>query len=172
MKAISLWQPWASLIACGIKPFETRDWPPPVALIGERIAVHAAKKVDPAAADMAEELLLGQYGAELAEKLAATWDKAGPVMARFRSVDMPVGCVVCTAKLDGAFRLGEGGKVVKRLISRPMPDCFTPKADAYGDYSPGRWAWLLRDVQVLNPPAPAVGRQGFFDLPQGWMVAA
>jgi hypothetical protein len=28
MPAISLWQPWASLIAVGIKPFETRSWAP------------------------------------------------------------------------------------------------------------------------------------------------
>jgi hypothetical protein len=26
MKALSLWQPWASLIACGAKRYETRSW--------------------------------------------------------------------------------------------------------------------------------------------------
>lgn len=26
MKAISLWQPWASLIAMGLKQYETRYW--------------------------------------------------------------------------------------------------------------------------------------------------
>ena len=44
MKAISLHQPWASLIAVGIKTIETRSWAPPKALIGQRIAIHAAKK--------------------------------------------------------------------------------------------------------------------------------
>ena len=27
MKAISLWQPWASLVATGAKTYETRSWP-------------------------------------------------------------------------------------------------------------------------------------------------
>ena len=29
MKAISLWQPWASLVAEGVKTIETRSWAPP-----------------------------------------------------------------------------------------------------------------------------------------------
>src|SRR5712671_3817606 len=57
MKAISLWQPWASLIACGAKPFETRHWAPPRELIGQSIAIHAAKKIDKGAAAFAEELM-------------------------------------------------------------------------------------------------------------------
>lgn len=46
MKAISLHQPWASLIMCGAKRVETRSWRPPESLIGERIAIHAAKRID------------------------------------------------------------------------------------------------------------------------------
>ena len=26
IKAVSLWQPWASLVACGVKHHETRHW--------------------------------------------------------------------------------------------------------------------------------------------------
>lgn len=43
MTCLSLWQPWASLVACGIKAEETRGWPAPHWLIGQRIAIHAAK---------------------------------------------------------------------------------------------------------------------------------
>jgi hypothetical protein len=43
MAAISLWQPWASFIAIGMKPYETRHWRAPDRLIGKRIAIHAAK---------------------------------------------------------------------------------------------------------------------------------
>jgi hypothetical protein len=46
-----------------------------------------------------------------------------------------------------------------------MPECFTVRYDDFGDYSPGRWAWLLRDVRVLTPTESTVGRQGFFDVP-------
>lgn len=40
MKALSLWQPWASLVALNLKRFETRSWSTPYR--GE-IAIHAAK---------------------------------------------------------------------------------------------------------------------------------
>lgn len=40
--AISLWQPWASFIAIGVKPYETRHWRAD-RFIGRRIVIHAAK---------------------------------------------------------------------------------------------------------------------------------
>ena len=46
MKAISLWQPWASLIAAGVKPYETRHWSPPRELIGQRIATYHFRHLD------------------------------------------------------------------------------------------------------------------------------
>jgi hypothetical protein len=182
MKAISLWQPWASLIACGAKPFETRDWAPPRELIGQAIAIHAAKKIDKGAAQFAEELMYGQHengGFELADKLEASM-KGTPdkLMGCFGEALMPIGCVVAIARLDAAFQLGEpaqgtgvpAARVVQRLTSRPMPECFTVRYDDFGDYAPGRWAWLLRDIKPLNPPAFAKGAQKFFDLPQGWLT--
>jgi activating signal cointegrator 1 len=183
MKAISLWQPWASLIACGAKPYETRSWAPPRELIGQTIAIHAAKKIDKDAAAFAEELMYGQYGKdgfELADKLEASF-KGAPdeMLGLFGQATMPIGCVVCTARLDAAFQLGDkaeeaavlAAKVVKRITSREMPDCFTVRLDDFGDYTPGRWAWLLRDVKPLRPPVAAKGAQGFFELPQGWLTA-
>ena len=42
--AISLWQPWASLVAIGAKQIETRHWSAPRRHWGQRIAIHAAKR--------------------------------------------------------------------------------------------------------------------------------
>ncbi len=176
MKAISLWQPWASLIACGAKPYETRDWAPPPELIGQRIAIQASKKVDKAAKAFAEDLMYGQHGEDgfaLADKLSGTM-KGIPdeLMGVFGMAAMPIGCLVCTAMLDAVFQLGEkaegtarpAASVVRRMVSRPMPDCFTVRYDDFGDYSPGRWAWLLRDVRVLLPTEVTIGHQKFFDV--------
>lgn len=44
MVVLSIWQPWASLIAAGIKTIETRTEPPPEELLGTRIAIHASNK--------------------------------------------------------------------------------------------------------------------------------
>lgn len=42
MKAISIKQPWASLIAYGIKDIENRTWKCPQKYIGQRILIHAS----------------------------------------------------------------------------------------------------------------------------------
>jgi hypothetical protein len=46
MHALSLSQPWASLMADGRKTVETRSWRAPRWLIGKRLAIHAAKSID------------------------------------------------------------------------------------------------------------------------------
>lgn len=48
MRALSLNQPWASLVMSGEKTMETRSWPPPPEAIGTRIAIHAGKAHKPA----------------------------------------------------------------------------------------------------------------------------
>lgn len=181
MKAISLWQPWASLIACGAKPYETRSWAPPQSLIGQTIAIHAAKKIDKEAARFAQDIMYGQHpagGFVLADKLDATMSKApDSLMGIFGQAAMPVGCIVCTARLDGAFQLGArapsmapASLITRRMISRPVPGLLTIPHDDFGNYAEGRWAWRLTNVTPLNPPPPAKGAQGFFELPQGWMT--
>jgi hypothetical protein len=143
--AISLHQPWASFIAHGLKGFETRSWSPPRWLIGKRIAIHAAKKtVD---ADNRE------------------WAR------RLDVADLPLGAMVCTALLAGAYQCGpprpEDGRV--RVI-RALPGSFDTTAimpDEFGDYTDGRWAWLLADVESLRPPIPTRGAQGFWKWADG-----
>ncbi len=130
--AISLWQPWASLIAIGAKPFETRHWSPPRWLIGKRVAIHAAKKV------------VSADDREWARRCGVTGD-------------LPLGAVVCTAILAGAYRMGVEERVPG---SRPLGNAF--RTDEFGDYSPGRWAWWLTDIEPLVPPIQRRGRQGFW----------
>jgi hypothetical protein len=79
MKAITLWQPWASLVACGVKKYETRSWK--TAYRG-RIAVHAAKRRPVSALGWSKDLL------ELSRS------KVG----EFR--DLPRGVVVAVANLS------------------------------------------------------------------------
>ena len=44
MKAVSIKQPWAYLIASGIKDIENRTWKCPQKYIGERVLIHASAK--------------------------------------------------------------------------------------------------------------------------------
>lgn len=47
---LSVRQPWASAIVAGVKPVENRSWPPPRWILGRKMLIHAAKKIDPDAA--------------------------------------------------------------------------------------------------------------------------
>lgn len=44
MKAFTIWQPWATLIMVGAKPFEFRSWPVPSWLVGQDIVIHAGAR--------------------------------------------------------------------------------------------------------------------------------
>ncbi len=182
MKAISLWQPWASLIACGAKPYETRSWAPPRDLIGATIAIHAAKKIDKGAVEFAEDLMYGQHeagGFELADKLEASMKGADDKqMGIFGHAVMPIGCIVATARLEAAFKLGApadwatppAARIERRLSSGLVTQTQScVPYDDFGDYAPGRWAWLLTNVKALRP-ITMKGAQGFFELPQGWLA--
>ena len=83
MRAITLHQPWASLIAHGVKDIETRSWPPPQTMVGQRIAIHAGKRiVGPRSLNLeTQEAIEGLYGPQ--------WPKV-----------IPAGAVVATAVLS------------------------------------------------------------------------
>ncbi|MGE3333663.1 MAG: hypothetical protein AB7I36_08470 [Rhodospirillaceae bacterium] len=69
MKALSLWQPWASLWVSGVKVHETRHWPLKVAERGFWLAVHAAqrfeKNVDPELSDILCDTFGGHWSRDL-----------------------------------------------------------------------------------------------------------
>ena len=60
--AITLRQPWASLIALGIKTVATRSWPAPARLVGSRLAVHAGKCLVRRPGDAIELELRARWG--------------------------------------------------------------------------------------------------------------
>ncbi len=133
MKAITLTQPWATLVAIGAKRFETRSWQP--RHLGP-IAIHAARGVpawvgEAVAANPAIRSHLGEHGLTLDS--------------------LPHGVVVATADLMWAEPTDSViiSSVVARFGSRDEWDL--------GDYGPGRWAWYLAGVRPLPQPVPARG---------------
>ncbi len=154
MKAITLHQPWASLIAAQIKLTETRAWPAPDSLIGQRIAIHAAKR----AARFTE------------------WNKGTSLMSL--SLPMPLGAVVATARIDGCSRVlsrgyhpiigaeADPGKVwVLDRYADESKDTRQLDTDPHGDYSELRWIWRLSDIKTLENPVGVRGFQTIWTLP-------
>lgn len=154
MHALTLWQPWATLIAEGVKVFETRSWKPPKNLIGQRIAIHAAKKkptreeIDncpPAIRSEMEKL----YG------FTNWWET------------IPYGTIIATTTITSFFYVQEVDDAFVRVkgLRTDETQNGTPgylDIDIFGDYSPGRYAWRLSDVSKEIEPIPAKGKLGLW----------
>lgn len=145
--AITIWQPWASLIAIGpeVKPHETRSWPAPKHLIGKPIAIHAASKWNRELADLCR---MEPYRSVLAAAGYTHWRQ--PHSARVMKLDgLPLGAVVGVGILEGCSRTEDVAGL-------------TELQRGFGDYSPGRFAWKITRFQEFSPAVPATGAQGIW----------
>ena len=152
MKAISLWQPWATLMAIGAKTIETRGRP---TQYRGPIAIHAAKR-----------LTRDEIGLCHEQPFASALRAGGYETVR----ELPLGALVCVVTLVDCIQIPEGtpaqGKlfgdgVLVRGVTLP------PDGDelAFGNYAPGRYAWITRDLRKLSDPVPWPGKQWLFDVP-------
>lgn len=141
MKAVSLWQPWASLVACGAKTVETRSWPAPRSVEGQRIAIHAAKRTS--------ELAI------LREPVFRDALRERRDRVRLVGGELPLGHIVATAVLVDCFLMSATRCADTRANA--------PLEYAFGHWEPGRFGWQLADVEVVDP-IPYRGAQGVFDV--------
>jgi len=171
MRTISLWQPWATLVAIGAKRFETRSWRSDH--FGP-VAIHATKgfgklgdgrpfTVDDCAALCASEPFRSAlaaagiggvddlpFGKVLAVGIVAASIRIPHAPARFAPVP---GRSWQWEPAAGHYNLSPG-----RVEQVPPPD---PER-SFGDYTPGRFAWLLSDVTRLREPVKAQGGRKFW----------
>jgi hypothetical protein len=168
VRALTLWEPWASCIAAGLKQVETRSWRLPFDLHGTRLAVHAAKTWHRDAAEDALLMLGNEAGAIDRLRVHLGGDPWKPS-------SYPLGCVVATATIvggcptanvtirpeaDGERRLYRTQDWGPQRLTIPMIERWL------GGYEWGRHCFLLDDVTEVRPPAPAAGKQGWWDWEQ------
>lgn len=141
MKALTLWQPWASLVAIGAKRIETRSW---ATKYRGPLAIHAAKAFPKSARELCgknpfSEALFGPNGYT-------------------SNFDLPLGAVIATCRLADCLKILEIKDGTVYLEKRHI---FLAKENEYvfGDYTPGRYAWILENVRRLPEPIPAKGFQ-------------
>lgn len=163
MKAITIWQPWASLIAVGAKRFETRSWP--TSYRGP-IAIHAAK-TNPLTNIRG---LHHTVQVVILNTLCEAFGIKSGVIDRLR---MTTGCVVATAELVGCWEIrvvAENGEAFfKNHHPTSVVNRFANIKDElmFGDFEKGRFAWELVNVQMLDTPIPAKGKQGLWEWDDG-----
>lgn len=186
MKALTIWQPWASLIMVGAKPYEFRPWDYRVresGLVGQRIVIHAGARL--ARLDEVEDIIGdGRGGVDtdiadpLLQRLAAALrqEKADMVhyraaLAAFRAHNRRIAKhgpfvgdpePVEPTKPNGQtlpLACGLGTAILK------MPRKCTALFGGGADIDPDMWAWPLVDIQPFEHPIPMRGAQGFWVWP-------
>lgn len=144
MKGVTLWQPWAQMIALGHKTVETRSWP---TKHRGPLAIHAARRLDPKHIDM----ILGSPAFEMLGR-----GHQHLLLEDLTTTRYPLGAVVATCNLIDCVRIDDHADAVPALGT---VEC------ALGDYGPGRFMWLLDDVKPVSPPVACRGAQAVWDVP-------
>ncbi len=140
MKALSLTQPWATLVAIGAKRIETRSWS--TSYRGE-IAIHAAKGFPRWAKDTMDE-----------EPFRSVLSGYDITSGNETQGNLPRGAIVAVAD------------ILSVLATDDPALKLTPKESAFGDYTPGRFAWLLVYIRQLDEPIPCRGALGLWTVPE------
>jgi hypothetical protein len=145
--AVTLHQPWASLIAWGLKRFETRSWSTPYR---GRLIIHAGlvkdslKPIDEFITwwrgRLVPEAVRGDFPAQMVEAMTARGLE--------RSSALPLGCAVCLVDLVACLEIDAA------LIAGQ-----TEQERLFGWWEVGRFAWQLENVRPFVPPLEVRGSQ-------------
>lgn len=149
MKALTLYAPYARLIALGKKSYETR---PPTYNYRHRglLAIHEAQK---------------ELDMELVNRLMSA-------SSELQVNDLVVpnkGCIVAIAQLRAVCTMASvvdfEPESAADISHYRFIENQTPLELTVGDWRPGRKALELTDVQILPDPVPARGYPGLWDVP-------
>ncbi|HWP59559.1 MAG TPA: ASCH domain-containing protein [Candidatus Acidoferrales bacterium] len=134
--ALSLTQPWASLVAIGAKRFETRKWK---TNYRGPLLIHAAQRMPVQARRLALE---------------------EPFLSALRDTYWHIrGRVIAMVNLVDCIEIGAGLGPIK-----PMTPDQIRNEMAFGDWRPGRYAWRFDDVVRFPEPFYHKGFLGLFNV--------
>lgn len=176
MKALTLHQPWASLIAFGVKTIETRGWK---TTYRGPLAIHAGLKEPEHGLKFPggwwvwnDRSLRGQPPAK-----PYLFDPRQPTVME-SLVPLPLGAVVATCELVDCVPMVLLGDSIEEPVleidgcnlalveprSDGVPWCTAYVTDQapFGYFERGRYAWLLADIKPIGP-VPAKGAQGLWE---------
>lgn len=157
MRALSLLQPWASLVAVGAKGFETRSWG--THYRGE-VAICASAGLPKTVLDLCWE-------DEFSRNFLLSFGIAPHPIANYcyearnRCKLLPRGKVIAVANLAEVFPT-DGSAISEMSTWRSHA---RPAEQLFGDYSVGRFAWRLTMVRQLATPIPVKGMLGLWTVP-------
>lgn len=138
--ALTIWQPWASLVIEGIKPYEFRERALPVSMRGRRIVIHAAKRaIKPRELrDVLERLYAGKTDGMIRDRAIDLLEKVWR-----KEIDLPMSAGLGSAVFAGSTNC--------RVL---FPG--DPEVDA------GKWGWQMMLIRKWAEPVPCSGLQAFW----------
>lgn len=145
MKVLALLQPWASAVvitkprvspAGGIKRWETRSWSTP---FRGRILIHASASLKRECKSLLNQWPFIDYLEEY--------------------YPLPLGAIIGSVEVNGCMETSEWlFKVYNQETEHSNEE------RAFGDYSPGRFAWKLENPVLFDTPLPYRGELGLKDF--------
>jgi len=148
MRVISLWQPWAMFVPWREKNNETRSW---FTSYRGPLLIHASKNIPGWVKQLWYE-----------EPFTSVLMRHG-VEPHLRQ--LPFGQVVGICNLVDCVMIA-GRTTVNGITAAAHLEnkqIITGNELAFGDYSPGRFAWVLDNIHQLKVPIPAKGMQGLWN---------
>lgn len=135
-RALTITQPWATLVAIGAKRVETRSWETPYR---GWLAIHSSK----AFPKHCQALCTDDRNYNMALLYAGYKNLS----------ELPLGKIIALAKLidcdsTNSWTPAQGSREYE-----------------FGDYRPGRWAWKLIKPTILPEPITIKGQLGIWRLP-------
>jgi hypothetical protein len=148
VRALSVIEPWASLISVGVKHYETRSFSTSFRGL---LAIHASRNMPAWAVEFArQDIVTGPLcRAGILPGNLDPWQYN--TAACFRE-HLPLGCIVAVAEL---------------VVCVPTIACvaISSQERAFGDYSPGRWAWGFLNIRRLREPISCRGALSLWTVP-------
>jgi hypothetical protein len=152
VNALTITQPWATLIAVGVKRIETRSW---YSHHRGPLAIHAAKGFT---AEDKEACYIPQFRAALA-----------PFVNIHQPIEsqLPFASVIATCTLLSVIPVSKlawdpDGNDVKCSVWPPGFEIADANNErTFGNYEDGRFAWLLGNIKRIDP-IEARGAQGLW----------
>ena len=148
MKCLSIMEPFATLIAMNEKKIETRSWK---TNYRGKLAIHASKNINK---DSKQYCLKNDYIKILKDKYVII-NENNKVQYNF-----DFGHIIATCDLIDCVQMKElhedyaiienGMKVIGNELE-------------FGGYEPGRYAWILDNIKMLDKPIEAKGQLGIWN---------
>lgn len=203
MKALTLHQPWASLVALGVKTIETRSWS---TKYRGQLVIHAGRSLPPylpwldGRGDRTGENWTDRIGDYRIRHIVRR-TTGGRVLGNERTLvrwpldvppdahPLPLGSIVATCNvvdvvpiIEVAAERDVTGSAWVSEYEAPVgpsglwycdhrtlaPARHIEDQRPYGDFTPGRYAWLLDDVKPTTERCPACCGAGGEPVPTAW----